>query len=137
METGEVIYEKVCASPRPPPKISLRHDWKREVGSEVAQRPEGQVVQQSKSSQSSQLNPSPNHDDRTEQPVVGSDPRIESSGRKTSRSQEIETCSFHEEAVKHDRPEKPVVNRDESGHEQTMLNEVNMDFRIPGLYILL
>ena len=28
---------------------------------------------------------------------------------------------------------QPVVNRDESGHEQTMLNEVNMDFRIPGL----
>ena len=28
---------------------------------------------------------------------------------------------------------QPVVNRDESGHEQTMLNEVNMDFRMPGL----
>ena len=26
-----------------------------------------------------------------------------------------------------------VVNRDESSHEQTMLNEVNIDFRIPGL----
>ena len=33
----------------------------------------------------------------------------------------------------HDRTGQPVVNRDESGHEQTMLNEVNMDFRIPGL----
>ena len=29
METGEVIYEKVYASPRPPAKISLKHDWKR------------------------------------------------------------------------------------------------------------
>ena len=28
METGEVIYEKVYMSPRPPPKISLKHDWK-------------------------------------------------------------------------------------------------------------
>ena len=28
---------------------------------------------------------------------------------------------------------RPVVNRDKSSHEQTMLNEVNMDFRIPGL----
>ena len=27
----------------------------------------------------------------------------------------------------------PVVNHDESSHEQTMLNEVNMDFRILGL----
>ena len=48
METGEVIYEKVFMSLRPPPKISLKHDWKRELGSEVAQRPEGQVVQQSR-----------------------------------------------------------------------------------------
>ena len=54
METGEVIYEKVYMSPRPPPKISLRHDWKRELGSEHAQRPEGQVVQQSWSFQSNQ-----------------------------------------------------------------------------------
>ena len=45
METGEVIYERVYMSPRPPPKISLKHDWKRELGSEDAQRPEGQVVQ--------------------------------------------------------------------------------------------
>ena len=40
METGEVIYEKVYMSPRPPPKISLKHEWKREVGSEHAQRSE-------------------------------------------------------------------------------------------------
>ena len=26
METGEVMYEKVYASPRPPPQISLKHD---------------------------------------------------------------------------------------------------------------
>ena len=46
-----IMYEKVCSSPRPPPKISLKHDWMKELGSEVAQRPDGQVVQQSKSSQ--------------------------------------------------------------------------------------
>ena len=46
METGVVIIEKVSMSRRPPPKISLKHDWKRELGSEYAQRPEGQVVQQ-------------------------------------------------------------------------------------------
>ena len=40
METGEVMYEKVYMSPRPPPKIPLRHDWTRELGSEHAQRPE-------------------------------------------------------------------------------------------------
>ena len=42
METGEVICEKVYASPRLPPKISLKHDWMRELGSEVSQRPDGQ-----------------------------------------------------------------------------------------------
>ena len=48
METGEVIHEKVYASPRPPPKISLKHDWMKELGPEVARQPKGEVVQQSK-----------------------------------------------------------------------------------------
>ena len=116
METGEVIYEKVNASLRSPPKISLKHDRMKELGSEVAQRPEGQVVQQSKSSQPTQLNPSPDHDDRTGQPIVGTNPRIELSGRKTSRSQEIETRSFLKELFKQDRTETPVVGRD-TNHE--------------------
>ena len=30
------MYDKVYASPRPPPKISLRNDWMKELGSEVA-----------------------------------------------------------------------------------------------------
>ena len=68
METGEVIYEKVYASRRPPPKISLKHDWMKELGSEVARQPDGEVVQQSKSSQSSQPNPNPDQD-RTVKPL--------------------------------------------------------------------
>ena len=62
METGEVIYEKVYASPRPPPKISLKHDWMKELGSEVAQRPDVEVVQQSKNSELNQPIPNPDHD---------------------------------------------------------------------------
>ena len=73
----------------------------KELGSEVAHRPEGQVVQQSKSSQSDQPNPNP-YRDRTGTPVVC---------RDASHAQ---------------------------GREQSMLNEVNIDFRIPGLpHILL
>ena len=50
MEAGEVIYEKVFMSPRPPPKISLKHEWVRESGSEHAQRSEvGQLSTNSKS----------------------------------------------------------------------------------------
>ena len=48
METGEVMYGKVYASPRLPPRISLKHDWKRELGSDVARQPEGEVARQAK-----------------------------------------------------------------------------------------
>ena len=34
MESGD-IYEKVYASPRPPPKISLQDNWMKELDSEV------------------------------------------------------------------------------------------------------
>ena len=36
METGEIIYEKVYASPRPPPKITIQDNWMKNWGSEVA-----------------------------------------------------------------------------------------------------
>ena len=41
METGEVIYEKVYESPLPPPKTSLKHDWMKELGPEVARQAAG------------------------------------------------------------------------------------------------
>ena len=170
--------KKVYMSPRPPPKISLKHDWKREMGSEVAQRSAGQVVQQFKSSQSNQPNPNPDHD-RTGQPVVGTD-RTGTTVvcRDTSHAQGTyqtrlfdDSKSFNvEDKTNHDRTEKPVVCRDAShaqgasqtrsshestnfnvgdeknhdrlgtpvvcrdaSHAQSMLNEVDIDFRIPGL----
>ena len=43
METEEIIYEKVYASPRPLPKISLRNDWMKDLDSEVARQPQGKV----------------------------------------------------------------------------------------------
>ena len=36
MGTGEIVFEKVFASPRPPPKISFKDNWRKELGSEVA-----------------------------------------------------------------------------------------------------
>ena len=36
METAEIIYEKVFASPRSPPKISFKDNWMKELGAEVA-----------------------------------------------------------------------------------------------------
>ena len=52
LNTGEVLYEGRYLSPRPPLKISLRHDhnWTRgndQLGSTVEQQPVGKLVQQS------------------------------------------------------------------------------------------
>ena len=61
MENGEIIYEKVFESRRLLPKISLRHDWMKELGSEVAR--------QADVNQPTQPNPNPDHD-RTVRPFV-------------------------------------------------------------------
>ena len=53
-------------------------------------------------------------------------------GSQTRSSHESTSFNEGDETI-HDRTGQPVVNRDEPGHEQTMLNEVNMDFQIPGL----
>ena len=36
MESGEIIYQKAYASPRPPPKISFKDNWMKELDSDVA-----------------------------------------------------------------------------------------------------
>ena len=52
LKTGEKLYERQYLSPRPPPKISLKHDhnWTKgndQSGSTVEQQPVGKLVQQS------------------------------------------------------------------------------------------
>ena len=92
-------------------------------------------MQQFKSSQSNQPTPNPDHD-RTGQPVVGTDRTVQpvvETGETQARSSDDSKSFNVEDKTAHDRTGQPVVNRDESGHEETMLNEVNMDFRIPGL----
>ena len=46
LKTGEVLYEKAYMSPRPPPKISFRHDWTKELGSKVDRQPQEEVARQ-------------------------------------------------------------------------------------------
>ena len=183
-------------SPRPPPKISLRQDWTKELGSEVARRPEGEVARQPEGEVARQANffqptqPTPN-------PIRDRSGRHDKmqNGRNTSRSQEINVIFFCEElslsdrtgrlveteviqtrssddnknlnveqihdrtgrlvtktvAVQDDpqvfheadtlnvdvevlckRMERSVADHDVS-HESMMVNEADMDFRIPGL----
>ena len=52
---------------------------------------------------------------------------------------DCQTRSFHEsetfnvgDKTLRERTGRPLVHHDDSSHEQTMLDEVNMDFRIPG-----
>ena len=71
LKTGEVLHEKAYMSPRPPPKISLRYDWTKELGSKVVQQP-GEVARQAKFFQPAQPIPSPNCD-RSGQPDITQD----------------------------------------------------------------
>ena len=100
-------------SPRPPPKISLRHDhdWTRgkvQLGSTVDQQPEGKVVRQSQEEvarrakffQPTQPIPKPNCD-RSGQPDNTQDVFIVKG--ETSRSQEIDVKSFYEDLCSSDR----------------------------------
>ena len=123
-------------SPRPPPKISLKHDWKRELGSEHAQRSNGEVVRQFRSFQSNQPIPNPSRDrrgqpvvrtDKSGQPVVGTNTRTVQDGRKTSRSQKIDVSSFHEEAVSSDRTGQPVV---ETSKTQTRSSDASKSLNV-------
>ena len=114
LKTGEVLYENAYMSPRPPPKISLRHDWTRgevPLGSTVDQQPEGKVVRQSRGELSRQATFS-----QLTQPILK--PICDKSGQpdntqdvvvegETSRSQEIDVICFHEELCSSDRSGQP------------------------------
>ena len=89
METGEVKNEKVFASPRLPPKISLKHDWMKDLCSEVARQPEGEVARQAKSSQPTQLNPNPDND-RTGRPLCAYNQSGQCLTRWTSTSEYLD-----------------------------------------------
>ena len=70
--------------------------------------------------------------DRTEQPVVETHTESVPEGSQTRSCHESISFNIGDETIR-DRTGQPVANHDESSHQQTMLNEVNIDFRIPGL----
>ena len=77
MKSGEVIYEKVFASPLPPPKISFKDNWMKELGSEVAGG--------GKDSQQTQP--------KTQNPIVRTGRLVLSEQQSGSSVQEIENVS--------------------------------------------
>ena len=95
-------------SPRPPPKISLKHEWKRELGSEHAQQSEAGQLSRSFQSNQPPLNPIR---ERTGRPVITHDVIDVQDERKTSRSQEIDVNFFREELGSSERTGRPVTGR--------------------------
>ena len=125
LKTGEVLYEKAYMSPRPPPKISLRHDWTKELGSEVArqpreevaQQPRGEVSRQAKFFQPTQPIPKPICD-RSGQPDNKHEVFVDKDGTSWSReikeksspwSREIKETSSHGELCSSDRSGQPDI----------------------------
>ena len=114
-------------SPRPPPKISLRHDWTKELGSkvdrqpqeevarqpreEVAQQPRGEVSRQAKIFQPTKPIPKPICD-RSGQPdnkhLITNTKKFVDKG-ETSWSREIKEKSSHEELCSSNRAGQPDI----------------------------
>ena len=121
LKTGEMLYERRYLSPRPPPKISLKHDhnWTKgndQLGSTVEQQPVGKLVQQSfgeapraEFSKPTQSKPNPICD-RSGKPEDTERVFVEKG--KTSRSQEIDGKRLQEELGSSDRTGKPVKSED-------------------------
>ena len=117
-KNGEVLYERPYLSPRPPPKISLRHDhnWTRgndQLGSTVEQQPVGKIVRQSRGEAQhatfSQLTqPIP-------KPICDRSWQLEDTQGvfvvkgETSRSHEIDEKGFHEKLCASDRSGQPEI----------------------------
>ena len=114
LKTGEKLYERQYLSPRPPPKISLKHDlnWTEgndQSGSTVEHQPVGKLVQQSLgealqagSSKPTQFKPNP-IGDRTGKPVEE---------ENTSCSREIVGKRLQGELGSSDRTGEPVKRED-------------------------
>ena len=121
--------KKAYMSPRPLPKISLCHDWTKELGSKVARQPEGEVARQAKFFQPTQPIPNPIRD-RSGRPGITHDVISVQDERKTSRSQEISVNSFNEEPSSSDRTGRLVKTEEiqaRSSEDSKSLNEQTHD----------
>ena len=118
MESGVIIYEKVNVSPRPPPTISFKDNWMKELGSEV--------VGSSKDSQ--QIQPkSKTKLSRTERPVDGS------KSIQSCVPVSVELVDKYEDKDEDVADDQTRTARPAFGQEPTQVEEIDIDFRVPGL----
>ena len=154
LKSGEKLYERQYLSPRPPPKISLRHDlnWTRgndELASTVEHRPVGKLVQQSLGETvqfgSSKPTQSPKPiEDRTGRPVtqeiVGKlQEELSSSDRSGQPDREEEKrVRNHDGSGQPEREERlhkvqedcHLKNRDDADKFNLATDDENIDFNI-------
>ena len=135
LKTGELLYEKAYMSPRPPPKISLRHDWTKELGSkvdrqpegEVARQPEGEVARQAKFFQPTQPIPNPIRD-RSGQPDVTQDViSVQTCSSEDNKSLNFEQT--HDRSGQLDKHTVAMQDDPEVYHEAKKLNTDNKTIR--------
>ena len=118
MESGEIIYEKVFVSPRPPPKISFKGKWMKELDSEVA----------GSSKDSQRIQPKPKTQlSRTVRPV---------DGRKSIQScvpMPVEIADKYEDTDENVDGDQTRTVRSVGGQQSTQFEEIDIDFRVSGL----
>ena len=157
LKTGEkLLFERQYLSPRPPPKISLKHDlnWNKgqDQGFTVEHRPVGKLVQQSlgetlqSGSSKSTQSPKP-IDDRSGKPVaqeiVGKlQEELSSSDRPVKPvTEEEQHVRNHDNSGKPEREEKQhtvqedchLKNREKEDKFDLATDEGNIDFNISGI----
>ena len=156
LRNPEKLYEKQYLSPRPPPKISLKHDlnWSKgkDQGSTVEHRPVGKFVQQSLgetlqsgSSKPTQF-PKP-IEDRTGQPgtqeIVGKlQEELSSSDRsgQPDREEEKRVLKNHDRSgqlvegrLHKVQEDGHLKNRDDADKFNLAMDDENIDFNISGI----
>ena len=107
MESGEIIYEKVYASPRLPPKISFKDKWTKELDSAVARTPN-----------ESNQNQKPNYQERRDPLVSNSSPR---------RSRKMSCLVATAPNTQQERWHPWVDNSPQSSRKETLTSE-SQDF---------
>ena len=157
LKGGEPLYKRQYLSPRPPPKISLRHDlnWTRgndDLGSTVEHRPVGKLVQQSLGEtvhfDSSKPTQSPKtNEDRSGKPVaqeiVGVLQEEPSSSDRTGKpvTEEEQHVRNHDNSGKPEREEVQhtvqenyhLKSRDNVDKFDLATDDANVDFSVSGI----
>ena len=157
LKSGETLYERQYLSPRPPPKISLKHDlnWTKgndQLGSTLEHQPVGKLVQQSLGETlqagSSKPTQSPKPiEDRSGKPVtqeiVGKLQEELSSSDRSGKpvTEEEQHVRNHDKSGKPDGEEKQhtvqedyhLKSRDNVDKFDLATDDGNIDFNISGI----